>query len=85
MVVQSIGPVSRTRLVSLTPEGRNKYGQAALIWQSVPGASNRDLGEGNVLKMHDCLRAGEDAINRILVLKEAKDPRCAAWPQEQLT
>lgn len=68
-ILPSVGRDLRTRFVSITPEGRRKYEQAVLIWKALDEALNNEMGAGNVRKMHDCLRMGEEAVKQMLMRK----------------
>jgi DNA-binding MarR family transcriptional regulator len=51
-LVQAAGPDARSRLVSLTDEGRAKLAEARVLWRQAQSSLNEMLGADRVAALH---------------------------------
>lgn len=64
-VVVSAGDDARSRLVSLTPEGREKRAEAKRRWKVAQQGINRLLGEDQVVALHALIDASMDKLDPV--------------------
>ena len=79
-VVVAAGDDARSRLVSLTPAGREKRAEAKRRWKVAQEGINRLLGVEQVVALHALIDASMEKLDPVDVAEDGDHVRRWAWP-----